>query len=816
MNRAIPAHAQAVIIGGGVIGTSLAYHLAKAGMRDVVLLERKELTCGTTWHAAGLIGQIRGTYQMTQLALYTTELYKTLLPEDTGRATGYRQNGGIGIATDPEKLEEIKRTVSTGKAWGIDIDMVTPDEIQSLWPYINKKDILGGFYTPTEGQASPVDITHAFAEGARKLGVQIFEGVKVVGIDKQGDAVSGVTTDMGPIRADYVVNCAGMWGREVGHMAGVDVPLHACEHFYVHTEKIDGLAASLPTLREQSASAYYREDAGSLLIGFFEPKAKPWGMQGIAEDHSFETLPEDWEHLMPCLEGAMHRVPLIENTGIRSFFNGPESFTPDDQFHIGEAPNLRGFFVACGFNSIGIQSGGVMRALAEWIVQGYPPPEMFTNDLRRTYAFQNTDRYLRERVSETLGLLYAHHYPHRQYASARDVRHMVLHEKWQARNACFGETAGWERPNWFAPDGVTPEYVYSFGRQNWFEYAAAEHLAVRQDVGLIELSSFAKIDVEGRDACAVLQTICANNVDVPIGKIVYTQWLNERAGIEADLTVIRLASTHYRIATSAGTAGRDYHWLSRHIPEQAHCFAKDVTAAHVMLAVMGPRSRDLLSSVCDTDLSHEAFAFASARELTIGYARVLACRITYVGELGWELVIPAEQARHVFDVLWDAGQAYNLRPVGMHAMDSLRLEKGYRHFGHDINDGDTPLEAGLAFACKTKSETPFIGREALIRQRELGVSRRLVQFQLKSPEPLLLHNEPIYRNGDRAGYITSGNYGHYLGAAIGLGYVEGPPMQCTREFILSGHYEIEIACERHEAIASLQPLYDAENRRIKC
>ena len=816
MAKQIPSKTQVVIIGGGVIGTSLAYHLTKVGWTDVVLLERKQLTCGTTWHAAGLVSQIRGSYEMTQMALHTTELFRETLQEETGQDTGFRQNGGIGIAADAEKFEEIKRLVSTGKGWGLDIHLVTPQEIKNLWPLINEEDLYGGFYTPTEGQVSPVDCTNAYARAAKTAGAQIFEGVKVTAIQKNGGKVTGVSTDQGDIQADFVVNCGGMWGRELGKMAGVNVPLHACEHFYVHTDKIDGLPPTLPTLREQGASAYYREDAGSLLIGAFEPKAKPWGMGGIADDHSFETLPEDWDHLMPVLEGAMHRVPIIGETEIRSFFNGPESFTPDDQFHIGEAPNLKNFFVACGFNSIGIQSSGVMKWLAEWITTGIPPIEMWTNDIRRTYSFQGTDKYLHDRVTESLGLLYAHHYPYRQYETSRDVRHMTLHEKWAGLNACFGETAGWERPNWFAPEGIEPKYEYSFGRQNWFEYSAAEHNAVRNNIGIIELSSFAKFDVDGRDACKVLQNICANNVDVAVGKMVYTPWLNERGGIEADLTVTRLAENSYRVATAAASSNRDFDWLSKHIPEDAHCFAKEVTTSYCILGVMGPNARKVMNKVTKADLSLEAFPFATAQTIEIGYAPVLACRITYVGELGWELVIPSDMARHVFDIVWEAGRAFDMKPVGMHAMDSLRIEKAYRHWSHDINDGDTPIHAGLGFACKLNTDIPFIGREVLEKQKETGVDRRLVQFKLNDPEPLLFHNEPIFRDGVFVGYLTSANYGHFLGGAIGLGYVTNPDGLCSADYVNSGHYEIEVACERFSATASLAPMHDPKNERIKC
>ncbi len=814
MAKALPGEARVVIIGGGIVGCSLAYHLTKLGWRDVVLLERKQLTCGTTWHAAGLVGQLRATLNLTRLAQYTTGLYATL-EEETGQATGFKQNGSISVATNADRLEELKRGASMAKTFGLEVEVLTPSDIKGLWPLLHVDDVVGGVLLPKDGQTNPIDTTTALAKGARSGGAQIFEGVKVTAIHRHDGRVTGVATDQGEIKAEFVVNCAGMWGHEVGRMAGVNVPLHACEHYYIMTEEIPELPSNLPVLRDPDGCAYFKEDAGKILLGAFEPDAIPWGMAGIPEDFSFDELPGDFDHFSPVLEGAMERVPVLKEVGIRKFFCGPESFTPDVAYMLGEAPELKNFFVAAGFNSIGIQSaGGAGKVLSEWIVEGHPPMDLSDVDIRRMAPFQGNRRYLRERVSESLGLLYALHYPYRQYASARGVRTSPLHERLKARGACFGEVAGWERPNWYAPEGVAPEYRYSYKRQNWFDYAAAEHKAVREKVALFDQSSFAKFLVEGRDAEAVLQRISANDVAVPPGRIVYTQWLNERGGIEADLTVTRLAEERYLVVTGAAAAVHDFHWLKGNIPAEAHCFATDVTSGYAVLGVMGPESRTLLGKVTDCDLSLEAFPFGTAREIELGYAKVWAYRITYVGELGWEIYMPSEFAVGVFDTIAEAGDPMGLKMAGMHVLDSCRIEKAFRHWGHDITDEDTPLEAGLAFACAFEKNIPFTGRDALLHQREAGVKKRLVQFALEDPEPLLYHNEPIYRDGEIVGYLSSGNYGHHLGRAIGLGYVTHPD-GVDADFVTSGNYEIEVACERFPARASLRPLYDPKAERVK-
>ena len=819
----LPQAAKAVIIGGGVVGCSVAYHLAKLGWRDIILLERKQLTCGTTWHAAGLIAQLRATQNMTRLAKYSQELY-TQLEAETGVATGFRQNGSITAALSDARLEELRRGAAMARAFGVEIEEITPSEIADYYPGLNVSDCKGGVFLAKDGQADPVNITQALAKGARAMGAKIFEGVKVTAITKKDGAVTGVSTDKGDIAAEYVVNCGGMWARDIGQMAGVSVPLHACEHFYIVTEQIPDLKRNLPVLRVPDECAYYKEDAGKLLLGAFEPVAKPWGGDGIAEDFEFTTLPDDFDHFAPILEKAVSRLPLLESAGIQTFFNGPESFTPDDRYLLGEAPELKRFFVAAGFNSIGIQSaGGAGKALAEWMDAGTPQMDIWDVDIRRTHPFQSNRHYLSARVTETLGLLYADHFPYRQFASARNIRKTPLHHKLAEQGACFGETYGWERANWFLPKsertaGKKAEYAYSWGRQNWFDYAREEHLAIRKTAGLFDLSTFGKIKVIGRDAENLLQHLCANNVAVPVGQIVYTQMLNTRGGIEADITVTRLSETEFLVITPAATIRRDLGWIERHIPEYAHCIAIDVTVSEAVIAVMGPQARDILQAVIPQSLANDDFGFGQAREIEIGQAIARAHRVSYVGELGWEIYVSSEMAEHIFDVVMEAGADKGLRLAGMHVLDSCRMEKAFRHFGHDISDEDNILEAGLGFAVKTEKKPSqfgtFIGRDAVLRKKEAGLERRLLQFQLEDADPLLYHNEPILKDGKIAGYLTSGNYGHYLGGAVGLGYVA-----CERDEspadMLAASYQIDVAGKLCTARASLKPLYDPTGEKMK-
>jgi len=810
----LPKRARVVIVGGGVIGCSVAYHLGKLGWRDVVLLERKQLTSGTTWHAAGLVGQLRQSINMTQLARYTAGLYRGLEAE-TGQATGYRQCGSISLATTAGRMEELRRNASMAKVFGLPVDVVSPAQIRELYPLASLDDVVGGIHIPSDGYANAVDITQALAKGARSQGVQIFQDVKVSAIHHDGGRVRGVETPLGRIDAEFVVLCGGMWTRDLAASIGVTVPLHACEHYYVLFQDVPGLKPDMPVLRDYDHCSYFKYDAGKLLVGAFEPHARPWGAEGIPEDFCFGEIAGDFNHFEPVLLDAMRRVPALEDAGIQKFFCGPESFTPDVRYHLGESTELANCFVAAGLNSIGLQSaGGVGKVIAEWMRDGHPPIDLWEVDVRRNLPFQINRKYLRSRVSESLGLLYATHWPFRQFETARGVRKSALHDRLAAAGACFGEAFGWERANWYAPSGVAPSYEYSYGRQNWFEHSAREHHAVRSAVGLFDQSSFAKFRLEGRDAGRILNRVCANDVAVPTGRIVYTQWLNERGGIEADLTVTRLDEHSYLIVGGAETESKDFNWLRRHIDSDAHCVLTNVTSGMGVLSVMGPCAREFLQSLTPDDLSDRGFPFATSRVIEIGYALVRASRITYVGELGWELYVPTEFLQGVYDELVGAGAAFGLVHAGYHALNSLRIEKAYRHWGHDITDEDTPLEAGLGFAVKFDKAGGFIGREALLRQRDSGCTKRLLQFKLESPDPLLYHNEPVWRGDALVGFIRSGMYAHSLGAAVGLGYVTAPPGGGV-DAIGADDYEIEVAGVRERATASFSPLYDPRNERIK-
>ena len=807
----LPRRAGVIVIGGGVIGCSVAYHLARDGVADVVLLERRQLTSGTTWHAAGLVGQLRTSINMTELARYTSELYLRLEAE-TGQATGYRRCGSYSLATNEERFEELRRSASMAKVFGLKVEVVTPATIKAQVPLLHTEDVLGGIHIPTDGYANAVDITNALAKGAGAAGARIFQNVPVTAIRTSAGSVTGVSTDRGDIDADCVVLCAGMWTRELAASVGVNVPLHACEHYYALFESVEGLDSSFPVVRDYDACAYYKYDAGKLMLGAFEPHARPWATEGIPEDFCFDEIDGSLEHFEPILEQALVRVPALESAGLDTFFCGPESFTPDVRYHIGQAPELDNCFVAAGLNSIGLQSaGGIGRVISEWIRLGHPPKDLWEVDVRRNQPFQRNRKYLRERVSESLGLLYATHYPYRQYDTARGVRKSPLYDRLKAIGACHGELAGWERPNWYAPDPALAVYEYSYGRQNWFEHSAAEHRAVREKAGLFDQSSFAKFRLEGGDAARVLNFVSANDVDVRPGRIVYTQWLNDRGGIEADLTVTRLAEDCFLIVTAAATEFRDFDWLQRHIPAGARCVLTNVTSAMGVISIMGPNARALLQSLTPNDLSHEAFPFAHSREIELGYARVRASRITYVGELGWELYVPTEFVAGVYDTIVAAGEPFGLTHAGYHALDSLRIEKAYRHWGHDITDEDTPLEAGLGFTLKFDKPGGFIGREALLRDKAAPPAKQLLQFRLLDPVPLLYHNEPIWRDDDLVGHVTSGAYGHTLGGAIGLGYVDTAKAPDPAE----GDFRIEVAGKRIPAEVSSIPMYDPKNKRIR-
>lgn len=812
----LPNKARVVIIGGGVVGCSVAYHLTKLGWKDVVLLERKQLTSGTTWHAAGLIAQLRATANMTKLAKYSQELYGAL-EEETGVATGFKRVGSITVALTDERKEEIYRQAAMARAFGVDVEEISPTEVKARYEHLNIDGVTGGVYLPLDGQGDPANIALALAKGARQRGAVVKERVKVTNIAKDGRKVTGVDwvsddgEQQGHIACDMIVNCAGMWGHEVGRMSGVNVPLHACEHFYIVSEPIQGLT-QMPVLRVPDECAYYKEDAGKMLLGAFEPNSKPWAMKGIPDSFEFDQLPEDFDHFEPILEWAVERMPMMGSAGIHTFFNGPESFTPDDAYHLGLAPEMDNVWVAAGFNSVGIQSaGGAGMALAQWMDEGQKPFDLGDVDISRMQPFQGNKTYLFERSKETLGLLYADHFPYRQKATARGVRRTPFHHHLKEQGGVFGEIAGWERANWFANEGQEREYQYTWKRQNWFENAATEHRAIRENVGMYDMSSFGKLRVEGPDAEAFLNYIGGGDYSVPNGKIVYTQFLNTRGGIEADVTVTRLTETSYLVVTPAATRLADQTWMERH-KGTFNVVITDVTAGEGVLAIMGPNSRKLLEAVSPADFTNATNPFGTAQEIELGMGLARAHRVTYVGELGWEIYVSADMAGHAFETLFDAGQDMGLKLCGMHMMDSCRIEKGFRHFGHDITCEDHVVDAGLSFAVKTDKDN-FIGKEAVLARKETGPMNRMVQFKLTDPEPLLFHNEPIIRDGEYVGYLSSGSYGHTLGGAIGLGYVPCAGEKAAE--VLASTYEIDVMGTKVRAEASLKPMYDPKAERVK-
>ena len=809
---ALPTQARVVVVGGGIAGCSVAYHLAKLDARETVLLERRSLTCGTTWHAAGLLGQVRSTQNLTRLSRYGVELYGRLEAE-TGVATGFRCNGSVSVARTAERMTELRRLASMARCFGVEVAAIGPVEAGKLWPLMRTDDLVGAVHIPGDAQTNPGQTALALAAGARRGGVTILEDVVVTGIEVQHGRVSGVLTEGGRIACETVVNCGGLWAREIARTARVAVPLFAAEHMYMVAVPRAAIPPTLPVLRDADGHIYLREREGDLVMGGFEPVAKPRPVESISTNFAFSLFDEDWAQFRVFIENAHLRVPCLVGAEVKQLLNGPESFTPDTRYLLGEAPGVRGFFVAAGFHSTGIASAaGAGRAIAEWIVEGAPTMDLWEVDLRRFAPLHNETRYLRERVVETVGLLYAMHWPSRQMQTARGRRRSPLHDRLAARGACFGEVMGWERANWFAPSGVEPAYRYSWDRQNWFPHAAEEHRAVREAVGLFDQSSFAKWELDGPDAEAALQRLCANDVGGPPGSVRYTAMLNERGGIECDLTVTRLGADRYFIVTGAAVAEHDLDWIRRHLPDSARVALVDRTGAFATVGLMGPRSRALLSRLTDADLSNAAFPFATAQEIEVAGASVRALRITYVGELGWELYVPAEFAGHVLEALLAEGDELGLRPAGYHAMDSLRVEKAYRSWGHDISSEDTPPEAGLTFAVALDKRVAFIGREALLRQREAPLTKRLLVFTLTDPDPLLFGNEPVWRDGVLVGRTTSGAYGHTLGRAVAMGYVYHPA-GVTDPYVAAGRWELEVAGERMSATVHRRPPYDPTGSR---
>ena len=814
----LPQRARVVIIGGGVIGCSVAYHLAHMGWRDIVLLERDRLTSGTTWHAAGLIVTFGSTSETsTRMRQYTRELYARL-EQETGQATGFKPVGFIEIATDTDRLEEYRRVAAFNRYCGVDVHEISAAQVRDLFPLARTDDILAGFYVAEDGRANPVDVTMALARGARQQGATIVEGVPVLDVLTRDGVVTGVRTGQGDIEAEFVVNCAGMWARQLGERCGVSIPLQAAEHYYLITEPIAGLAASFPVIEDPASFGYFREEVGGLMIGLFETVCAPWRIEGVPDDASFLELPPDWERMGPYVEAAMHRVPVSLTSGVRKFFCGPESFTPDLQPIFGEAPELRNYFVAAGLNSIGIlTAGGLGQALAHWIVHGRPDIDITGINIDRLHAYQANPEYRRTRTMESLGMVYQCHYPTRSMQTARGARKSPLHERLERKGAYFRDVSGWEGADWYAPPGTAPSVEkLSWGRQSWFPYWQAEHRAAREGVILMDMSFMSKFVVQGRDAGRLLNWISANDVDAKPGTITYTQWLDEGGRLQADLTVTKLDDERFWVVATDTAHRHVLTWMKRHITREMHAYVTDVTSGHAQINIQGPLSRSLLQPLTSVDLGNDAFPFRTAREIDVGFARVLCIRITYVGELGYELYVPAEQAAHVYDRLVQAGAQFGLRHAGLKALASLRMEKGYRDYGHDIDNTDSVLEAGLGFAVDLNKPDGFVGKAAVQKLKAAGaLKRRLVQVLLRDPSPLMHHAEVVRRDGIAVGYVRAASYGHTLGGAIGLAMVEGGGHAVDSAYLQSGRWDVDVAGRAYPAVVSLRPLYDPEMRRIK-
>ena len=814
MSKEIPDRAQVVIVGGGIIGASIAYHLTKRGIFDVVILEQGQLTGGTTWHAAGLVSQLKSTYSLTKLATYSAQLFEEL-EEETGQATGYRTPGSISVAADQERWEELKRGISMASTVGVEIREIEMDELKEFWPLIDLDDLVGALYIPKDGVTSPVDTTMALIKGARNGGAQVFEGTSVKSLTKKNGVCTGVETEDGlRIEAETVVMAGGMWTRQLAETIGVNVPLQACEHFYIVTEPLEQIPKGMPTLRDPGNYTYFKEETGKIMAGFFEPRAKIWNLEEIPRDFSFGTLPEDWEHIGPIFESACRRVPALAETGIQLFFNGPEAFTPDGTFYLGESPEVEKCFVASGFNSVGIQSaGGVGWVLADWIIDGQAPMDLTAVDISRASSFQSDLSYLEDRISESLGLLYAMHWPFRQYESARGIRTSALHDHLDSEGAVFGETAGWERPNWYAKKGQDRVYEYSYGKQNWHTNMLAECKTVREAVGVFDQSSFAKFSVTGTEALEVLNSISANEIDVEPGRGVYTQWLNNRGGIEADLTVNRIEENKFWVITSAASQTKDLAWLTRAGKEKS-VKIEDITEDFSVIGVMGPNARKTLSPISSIDLSNESFSFGSIKPLKIAGIDCQALRMSYVGELGWELYIPTINAVNVFEEILLSGRAYEIGLAGYHAMNSLRLESGYRHWGHDITAMDTPLEAGLSFAVAWDKPNGFVGKGPLISQRGQVRTKKLLQFRIEDQEILTYHDDPIFRDGELIGTSTGGMWSYTEDRCLTMGYAQNKD-GVTQSWIDSGTWEIEVATRRLKVTPSIKSFYDPTKEKIR-
>jgi len=809
----LPSQARVVVVGGGIVGCSTAYHLAKLGW-EVLLLERAQLTCGSTFHAAGLVGQLRSDATITELLGHSVALYESLEAE-TGQATGWKRCGGLSLACNQARWTQLRRQATTARSFGLEMHLLTPHEAQERWPMMQVSDVVGAAFLPTDGSANPSDITMALTRGARMHGATIVENCPVTGVEIEAGQVKAVLTPQGRVICAALVNCAGQWAGPLGRMAGVCVPVQSVEHQFLVTEPIEGIERGLPTLRDPDRFTYYKEEVGGLVMGGYEQNPIPWAEQGIPQDFVFQLLESDFDHFQQLAELAMGRVPALESAGVRQLVNGPEAFTPDGNFILGEAPELRGFFVGTGFNAFGIAAaGGAGMALAQWIADGEMPCNLWPVDIRRFGQHHRDPGWVRERSLEIYGKHYTISWPHEEHESGRPLRRSPLYRTLAEQGACFGEKLGWERPNWFAPQGVAPKDEHSFSRWNWFPHVGAEHLAARERVAIFDQSSFAKFLLQGPDAAQALSWICAGDVDKPTGKLTYTQLLNSRGGIECDLTAARIADDQYYITTGTGFASHDFHWIRRNIPPGLNTQLADMTSARAVLALMGPRARDVLQQVCAEDLSNQAFPFATVQQIHVAGAPVLALRVTYVGELGWELHVPCDFALRVYHALKRAGEAHGIADAGYRAIESLRLEKGYRVWGSDITPDDTPLEAGLGWATKLRKGVPFLGRDALLAQRGGPLPKRLACFTVQDSEAVLLGRETIYRDGQRVGWLTSAGWGHTVQRWVGFGYVRREA-GATPDWLRAGSYELEVAMRRVTAELHLRPLYDPESERVK-
>ena len=811
-----PTSARAVIIGGGIVGCSTAYHLAKLGWTDTVLVEKHKLTSGSTFHAAGLVGQLRTSANITQLLGYSVDLYNKLEAE-TGQATGWKMNGGLRLACNNERWNEVKRQATTAKSFGLEMHLLSANEAQDLWPIMVVDDVVGAAFLPTDGQANPSDITMALARGARMAGATLCEDTEVLQIEVIDGVIRAVITEHGRIECEIVVVCAGQWTRALAATVGVNVALVPVQHQYVITDQIEGVTRTLPTLRDPDRLTYYKEEVGGLVMGGYEPNPQPWAVDGIPRPFQFQLLEPDFDHFAPTMDLAIGRVPALQNAGINQLINGPESFTPDGNFILGEAPELKNFYVGAGFNAFGIAAGGgAGMALAEWVQRGVAPYDLWVVDIRRFGQPHRDTDWVRTRTLEAYGKHYTMAWPSEEPESGRPSRTSPLYARLKVQGACFGEKLGWERPNWFADAtlGESPRDVYTYDRPNWFAAVGREHEATRNAAALFDQTSFAKFSVTGPDALAAMNWMCANDVDKPVGSLTYTQMLDDTGGIQCDLTVARTGPNEFYTVTGTGFATHDFNWIESNIPTGMNAQLLDITSSNSVLTLMGPNSRSILQQVTMTDLDNGAFPFGTLQTIAIAGCQVMALRVTYVGELGWELHLPVEDALTVYNTVMDAGRDLGLINAGYRAIESLRLEKGYRAWGSDIGPDHTPLEAGLGWAVKLKTHHSFKGREAAADQRESGVRKMLAGFIADDPRVVLLGRETIYRDGERVGWLTSGGFGYTVDRPLGYGYIRNSN-GVTAEYVRSGTYELEVATLRVPCTVSLRPFYDPTNSRVK-